>query len=645
MKRTRPIERRSGMNRFRLRYVFYALGLLAASLMPSPAKAEADQKAPNILWLTIEDTSYYEFGCYGNTQVKTPNIDALAKKGVRFTNASSVAPHCSPARSTLVSGVFATTYGTGLHRGTYRSPKDRPFLPQLMKRAGYYCINVTKRDYNTPTPKSLWDQGNKYTNSTKPFFAVYNNHDCHMTSVRKEVLPPSDIDLSHLPYLPDLPEIRANYAAHLKEIEAVDRWVGNKLAELEASGRQDDTIIFFYSDHGGCQPRGKAFAYETGLRVPFIVYVPEKWRHLAGDLQMGTVSDRLIGFEDLAPTVLSLIGKEAPPQMQGKAFMGEHAEEPKTYQFGFRNNQGFHYDPVRTVSDGRYKYIRNYAPHKPLGMRQNYQWGMGANMAYDLANLRGKLAPEHSAFFKAKPSEMLFDLAQDPWEMNNLAGSPEHQQTLENMRAQVGSHMQRTKDLGFFLRGVRNNKDRQQTHTSFYDWVRQSDYPLEDLYQIAEVASLGKPENVPVLIEHLTSKHPSIRFWAASGFSTLGSLGHRVNVPKQLHALLKDGNEDVAAAAAEALCYHGQAEEGLRVLVALIQKGNKQACSGLEGFLKHAGPVEQIKKHLPTLKAIAAQNHKSRQFLPFYVRSILLECGVSQTPFDLYKDDKWQTSH
>ncbi|MBX2850873.1 MAG: sulfatase [Phycisphaeraceae bacterium] len=390
-----------------------ALGLLAAALLLLPTlSADAAQKVPNILWLTIEDTSQYEFGCYGNTQVKTPNVDALAAKGVKFTHASSVAPHCLPARSTIISGVFATTYGTGLHRGLFRSPKDRPFLPKLMKDAGYFCLNVNKKDYNTPTPNNLWDQGNKYTKSNKPFFAVYNNHDCHMTSVRHEVLPASDIDISHLPYLPNLPEIRANYyAAHLKEIEAVDLWVGKKLAELEASGRQDDTIIFFYSDHGGCQPRGKAFAYETGLRVPFIVYIPPKWQHLSNGMDMGTDSDRLIGFEDLASTALSLIGRKTPPQMQGKAFLGGHAQEPKAYQFGFRNNQGYHYDPVRTVSDGKYKYIRNYTPYKPLGMRQDYQWGMGANMAYDLASLKDELAPEHASFFKAKPCEMLFDLS------------------------------------------------------------------------------------------------------------------------------------------------------------------------------------------------------------------------------------------
>lgn len=630
------------MRRGITRPVFSALVLLVVLCIPSgPALAEAARQGPNILWLTIEDTSYYEFGCYGNKQVRTPHIDALADRGVRFTHASSVAPHCSPARSTIVSGVFATTYGTGLHRGLFRSPKDRPFLPRLMKEAGYFCINVTKKDYNTPTPKDLWDKGRQYTKHNKPFFAIYNNTACHMTSVRKEVLPASDIDISHLPYLPDLPEVRANYAAHLKEIEAVDRWVGDKLAELEASGRQDDTIIFFYSDHGGCQPRGKAFAYETGLRVPFIVYVPPKWRHLSGGLEMGTVSDRLIGFEDLAPTVLSLVGREAPPQMQGKAFMGEHAEPPKAYQLGFRNNQGYHYDPVRTVSDGRHKYIRNYAPHKPLGLRQDYQWGMGANMAYDLAHLRGELAPEHAAFFQAKPSEMLFDLTQDPWEMHNLAGLPEHQETLENMRGQLDAHIRRTKDLGFFLRSVRNQKDREKTHASFYDWVRESGYPLDDLHHTAQIASAGRPEHVPALTRRLASEHPSVRFWAASGFTTLGSQGHTLRLPDALTALLKDSNADVAAAAAEAMCYHGRVEEGLRVLVGLIQKGNQQACSGLEGFLKHAGPVDEIKAHLPAIKAIAGKKHKSANHLPFYARSILLECGVPQTPFDLYKDGEW----
>ncbi|MEM6504114.1 MAG: sulfatase-like hydrolase/transferase [Planctomycetota bacterium] len=618
-----------------------ALSIVAILFHASLTHAQDEQPVPNILWLTIEDSSAYEFGCYGNTHVKTPNIDALAAKGVRFTNASSVAPQCSPARSTLISGVFATTYGTGLHRGVFPSPKERPFLPRLMRQAGYYCLNVTKRDYNTPSPKNLWHQGADYSKSQKPFFAVYNNTDSHMKSVRKEALPASDIDISHLPYLPNLPEIRANYAAHLGKIRAIDQWVGRKLAELKDSGKQDDTIIFFFSDHGGCQPRGKAFAYETGLRVPLIIYLPPRWQHLSGDLEMASVSDRLVGFEDFAPTVLSLIGQDAPEQVQGKAFMGKNAQAPKAYQFGFRNNQGHHFDPVRTVRDKRYKYIRHYAPHKPLGMRQAYQWGMGANMAYDLANLRGELAPKHAAFFKAKPTEMLFDLKNDPWEMNNLANSPDHQQMLDRMRAKLSAQLRETIDLGFFLRNVRHSPNAASS-PSLYDRVRESQYPLDELHRAAEIASLGEPLKVPILIDFLASEHPSIRFWAASGFSTLGSMGHQIEVPKELAALLMDDNEDVVAAAAEALCYLNRTKEGLRTLVQLIEKGNQQACSALEGYMKQSESIDQIKPYLPKLKMLASGTKATRQSVRFQVRSILLECGPPQTPFDLYIDRPWE---
>ncbi len=378
---------------------------------------------PNFLWLTIEDTSAYEFGCYGNTQVKTPHIDDLAARGVRFTNASSSAPQCSPARSTLISGSPSIPYGTALHRRGYPSSKQRPLYPKILSAAGYFCINPGKTDYNiVPKPKSkIWLPGKRYAQTKKPFFAVFNNTRSHMTSVHSQKepgqnIPPSEIDISHLEHLPNLPEIRANYAWHLKAVEDIDTWVGTQLEDLQASGKEDDTIVFFYSDHGGCQPRGKACAYESGLRVPLIIYLPPKFQHLWPEFKPGGTDERLVNFEDFAPTVLSLAGIEIPDSMQGQAFFGPKAAPPKTYQFGFRTNQGPHFDPIRTVRDQRFKYIRNYIPHKPLKVRQGYQWGMEANQALDQAYREGKLEPRFARYFEAKPTEELYDLEADPFE-------------------------------------------------------------------------------------------------------------------------------------------------------------------------------------------------------------------------------------
>jgi len=599
---------------------------------------------PNFLWLTIEDTSSYEFGCYGNTQVKTPHVDALASRGVLFTNVSSTAPQCSPARSTLISGSPATTYGTGFHRRRYPSSTTRPLYPTFLKQAGYFCINVNKGDYNiAPVPKDLWQKSKTYLDTPQPFFAVFNSSISHMTSVNNEArilagaaLPASDIDISHLPYLPDLPEIRANYAGHLKAVERVDTWIGKKLAELKASGKEEDTIIFFYSDHGGCQPRGKAFPYESGLRVPFIVYIPPKFEHLWPGVKMATKNDQLISFEDLAPTILSLAGIEPPASMQGNAFMGPHIQPPRIYQHGFRTNQGPHFDPIRTVSDGRFKYIRNYLPYKPLGLRQGYQWGMEANQAYDLAYLHGTLPPEHARFFEAKVPEELYDLNADPYEMQNLVDVPAHKPTLIKLRDAVSKHIRSSKDLGFI-----SPHQREASEIPLYDRIHSSDFPLEELHSLVELSSLGNPADSKQLVPFLSSEHASMRYWAAAGFCNIGNNGHTLKIPDILFALCSDPDPDVAAVSALALCYHGETQKGMDVLWKLLAQEKWEALSCVEVYLKTTGDKNSIKPYLPQLKALAARQDGIGNYSPlFYFRSILVDYGIN-TPSDIFHHPKW----
>ncbi len=599
---------------------------------------------PNFLWLTIEDTSAYEFGCYGNTQVNTPNVDALAARGVRFTNASSTAPHCSPARSTLISGTYATTYGSDFHRRRYPSSSQRLLYPDILKQAGYYSINVKKRDYNIDPRPMPWDEGEEYASLQQPFFAVYNTTRSHMASVHSQKkpganIPASDIDISHLKFLPDLPEIRADYAWHLKAVEDIDRWVGEKLDELEASGKADDTIIFFYSDHGGCQPRGKAYPYESGLRVPLIIYVPPKFRHLWQEFKPGATDERLIGFEDFAPTVFSMIGIEPPESMQGKALWGAHAQPAKRYQFGFRTNQGIHFDPIRTVRDERFKYIRNFIPYKPLGVRQGYQWGMKANQAMDHAYLKGELAPRFARFFEPKETEELYDLKVDPDEMNNLAEDPAYAAKLKELRAQVSAHIRETRDLGFF-----SPQSRLWGEVALYDWVRDNNFPLDELHALAETASLGDPEKIPQLGEYLTSEHASLRYWAASGLATIASRGHSVPLSTELSGLLNDSDPDVAAVAAVAHCYSGDAERGVQQLVTMIeQEVWQEAASSLHVYLMQTGKVSAVEPHLDRLKTLAAVEEGLSNWKPlFYYRAILIDLGIN-TPLDLYRHEKWKS--
>jgi len=356
------------------------------------------QDRPNILWLVCEDMSPY-LSCYGNTMIKTPNLDRLAEKGIRYTRAHSNGAQCSPSRSTIISGMYAVSLGTDIHREKRPVP-DFLYFPKYLRDAGYYTSNNAKQDYNNlKTPKNVWDASGKNAtykdrpDKSKPFFAVFNTGITHMSRVatrttegRSSRSVPMDKVIVP-PYIPDLPEVRDDISWNMDAVKRMDAWVGQQLKELEQSGEADNTIIFFYADHGGTVPRGKAYVYETGTLVPFIVYFPPRWKHLAGTT-IPSVSDRLVSFVDLAPTVLSLCNVSIPDFMVGAPFLGKAANDAQNlrqYIFTFRANQGDTYAPSRAITDGRYKLIWNYQSAYPNGTRQDYQWQMPAQQAWDKA--------------------------------------------------------------------------------------------------------------------------------------------------------------------------------------------------------------------------------------------------------------------
>ncbi|MGD9420108.1 MAG: sulfatase family protein [Verrucomicrobiota bacterium JB025] len=563
------------MNRM-LKYIITSISLVCAATLAA--------KQPNILWLTFEDTSAYEFACYGNPDVKTPTIDRMAKQGIQFMNAWSTAPYCSPARSSLITGCYATTYGMDNHRHRWDTPAGI-FYPEMMRKAGYYCTNNSKTDYNTKRDnKALWDEcgGKASYNSPRrkkdqPFFAVFNANITHMSRLAsitlegrrdfsREGLDPARLTLP--PHVPDLKEIRSDYAFHLEGVQDVDKWVGMFLEDLEQRGLADDTIIFIYSDHGGCLPRGKAFPYESGLRVPMIVHLPRQFAHLT-KMKPGTRSDRLVGFVDLAPTLLSLAGVKPPGFMQGMAFMGPHETAPRKLQFAFRTNQEKHYDPCRAVTDGRWKYIRSYLPGKPFNLRNAFQWQMPGNLGWDDYAIKhrspeaGPPNPKWMQPYSSKPAEMLFDLQADPFELNNLAADPAHSRTLNTMRNAVSHHIRETGDLGFFPPTTKEKAK----GVALYDWVRNTNYDLNRLHQAAETAATPDPANRDKLVSWLAAAEPEIRFWAASGLGLLAAEGMIKDCPGELLAAVADADSSVASAAAMACCLAGETTAGINGLI------------------------------------------------------------------------------
>lgn len=613
---------------------------------------EAAEK-PNILWLTFEDTSSYEFGCYGNPDVHTPNADSLAARGVQFMNAWSVAPQSSPARSSLITGCYATTYGMDVHPVPYDTPEGI-FFPRYLREAGYYCTNNSKTHYNSTTDnKSCWDEcGKKASYNSperpdgQPFFAVFNTVTSHMGRIRtfhtdgrrdytKEGIYPYRLTLPS--YVPDLPEVRSDYAGHLEAVQDVDTWLGFFLDDLKAKGLDDNTVIFFFSDHGGCAPRGKGYLYESGLRVPLLVYFPPKWKHLAGETRGKDYS--LVNFTDLGPTVLSLAGVKPPVSMQGKALFGKYAgREKREMQFAFAANQLHHFMPVRAVTDGRFKYMRSYLPYRPFALRNYYQWGMPSNKAWDAWVLGGhNTCPAWEQPFRAHPAEMLFDLENDPGELHDLSGSPEHAAMLQKMRKALSAHIRATCDLGFFLPTSRTG------HT-LYEKVRKERYPLDTLYRLAETAGTATPADLPVLTEAIHSPLPDVRFWGVVGFAWLATEKNLPECPEQLLALLHDDNPYVASEAAYAVAYAGHPSEGIaRLLNPVREEERKIGYSSLECLSADPEMHEYIRPFLPELKQAAETLPRTQnEDAGLMARGILVNVGELDIR-DLHGPEAYET--
>ncbi len=607
------------------------------SLEASAANNKKKER-PNILWVTFEDTSSYEFGCYGNKDVHTPNADSLAAQGIQFMNAWSVAPQSSPARSSLITGCYAPTYGMDVHPVSYDTPADI-FFPQRLREAGYYCTNNSKTHYNsTNNNKACWDECTKTAsyNSPKrgkdqPFFAVFNTVTSHMGRVRtfhtdgrrdytKEGIY---TELLTLPsYVPDLPEVRSDYAGHLEAVQDVDTWLGFFLKDLKDKGLDDNTIIFFFSDHGGCVPRGKGYLYESGLKVPLIAYFPEKWKHLANG--KSGKDNSLVNFTDLGPTVLSLAGVKPTKNMQGKAIFGEYAsKEERKVQFAFAANQLHHFMPVRAVTDGHIKYMRSYIPYRQFALRNYYQWGMPSNKAWDKLVLGNhNTNPDWALTFDAHPAEMLFDLDKDPGELHDLSSSPEYAEVLAKMRNELSNHIRSTHDLGFFLPTSR-------TGHVLYDVVRKEKYPMEELYKLVEAAGIGDIASLPLFEKAIASSHRDMRFWGAVGYAELAHKKQISQCPQALADLLKDEDPYVASEATYAAAYLGKPQEGIaRLINPAKEEDRKIGYSSLECISLDPTMRDYIRQFLPQLKEAAETlPRKKNEDSGLMARGILVNLG------------------
>ncbi len=439
-----------------------SIGMLTAASVALPGctstsrQASTTRKKPrlNILWISCEDISP-DLGCYGDDYADTPNLDRLAKQGCRYTNAFVPYPVCAPTRSAVITAMYPSTIGSMHMRTSLKGYQTVPApyvkcFTEYLRAAGYYCTNKSKTDYQFSPPLTAWDESNNrahWRNRPKdmPFFSVINlfvTHESQCWDI-EEPLTHDPAKAKLPPYYPDTPIVRRNWARYYDRISLMDKQAGDILKQLKDDGLADNTVVFFWSDHGMGLPRGKRWPYDSGLHVPLIVRWP-------GEVRPGSTCRDLINLIDLGPTVLSIAGIEIPSYMQGRAFLGDQKGEPRKYVFGGRERMGHTNDEfIRSVRDKRYRYVRNFMPERPYAQRIPYMEKMPIMQEWRRLNAEGKLKGPQKLFFqKTKPPEELYDIETDPYEINNLADSPQYKHVLERMRAVLERWMEDTNDLG-----------------------------------------------------------------------------------------------------------------------------------------------------------------------------------------------------
>ena len=562
----------------------FLLGAIFASTGFASIGQAADER-PNILWVTSEDNGP-ELGCYGDEYANTPNIDALAERSLRYRRCWSNAPVCAPARTTLISGMYATSLGGHHMRSGVKLPDRIRLYPQLMREAGYYCTNNSKTDYNFAGANPGWHESSRNAhwrnrpNDETPFFAVFNYTVSHESRIRSRPHKlRHDPEQAPVPaYHPDTPEVRRDWAQYYDKLAEMDERVGGILEQLREDGLADSTIVFYYGDHGSGMPRSKRWPFNSGLHVPLIVHVPAKFRHLApADYQAGAVSDRLVAFVDLAPTILSLAGAEPPESMQGVAFAGEHAGPPKKYLFGFRGRMDERIDMVRCCTDGRYVYMRHFYPDRPYLKHVAYMFQTPTTRVWKERFDAGKLNEAQAKFWQPKPVEELFDLKNDPDEVENLAGRPEHAGRVSEMRGVLRDWMVDTPDLGLLPEAEMHRRcgDLPPRQYGLSD-----DFPAE---RLADVAFAAMDVESKLGLDELSalgsSDDSGVRYWAVRGIDQRLRAGVEADqrATDLLVAARTDQSPSVCVAACDALLASGTKQQvgaSIRRLVELANVNN-----------------------------------------------------------------------
>ena len=554
-----------------LKYLLYCLLLT----LFYPAATGWCQK-PNILWITIEDASPQFIGCYGNKVARTPNIDRLAKEGIRFTNAFSTGTVCSPSRTAIITGVKTYCTGTGNHRSKIPLPEFIKGFPYYLRQAGYYATNGGKTDYNITNEaafkKEAWDvsggpdAGWWSRPPGQPFFTVINFNASHQSNTmtlpyeryekavlhnlsKEEIIADNAFEMP--PFYHDSPDMRKEVARVYNSLSLTDKRIGELLSRLKADGLMDSTIIIFYGDHGEGIPRGKTNGISFGFRVPFVIWFPEMYKHLS-PWGAGVVTDELVDFSDLAPAMISLAGGQKPEYMSGRAFLGNQRQAPPKYLHLSSDRSDNGLDLVRAVTDGRYFYARNLMPFMPE-LRYIRYMEIGAIKQVMRSDLeKGVLNPLQKSLFEPRPAEFLFDTKTDPWETKNLATVKKEQARLKNMRRLYEREVIKSRDVMLLPEGemeaIAENGDNPYEYR-----LNDSAYPIKDIFSIAAVSGFrGSHKMLKQQLKCLKNSNKIVRYWAVMGLRSEPLESLEAHVP-EIEPLLSDPYPPVAVTAAAIL--------------------------------------------------------------------------------------------
>ncbi|HZG25131.1 MAG TPA: sulfatase [Chitinophagaceae bacterium] len=497
------------------------------------------QKQPNILWITIEDTSPEFIGCYGNADARTPNIDMLTREGVRFTSAYATGTVCSPSRTTLITGVRTFEAGNGHHRSEFPLPANMPGFPMYMRQAGYLTTNNNKTDYNVPEMRAFaskaWNQnsgtaGWQNRRPGQPFFSVFNFIESHQSRTmtdpyskyKAEVFDQlsdneqiGDNSFKVPPIYHDSPEMRKQLARVYNSLRLTDKKIGELLTRLEKDQLRDSTIIFFFSDHGQGIPRGKTNGINLGYRCAFSIWFPEMYRHLSPWGHGGIVTDELISFEDLAPTLISLANGTVPAYMKGRILVGPGRSKPVPFieLSSDRSDNGI--DMVRSITDGRFMYSRNFMPFMPEERYINYMEIADIKKQIRADQASNRLNPFQQSLLEEREPEFLFDLKADPWETMNLARNPQLKLTLRELRSRLDSMVLASRDVMFLPEY--ELAEVSKTATPYEFRLSDARYPIGEIYKAASLSGFRSKAIAARQAPLLNHENKVVSYWAALG--------------------------------------------------------------------------------------------------------------------------------